>query len=158
MWRVAAVVLFFIVVILAAAMISLAPRPAPFTGPSEGFLGGNDASLYYVTDNGRPVIIFLNGEWSSSSRSSSNTATRTSMTDVTLHAKGKPDVTLNWESTKPDIATVNGNAFALTGGSVVRVGPDGTIEQLPFAPPPGKPDPEYLKRLRTHFAGEVKPK
>ena len=158
MWRVAAVVLFFIVVILAAAMISLAPRPAPFTGPSEGFLGGNDASLYYVIDNGRPLVVFLNGEWSSTSRSSSNTATRTSTTDVTLHAKGKPDVSLKWDSTKPDLATVNGNAFTLTGGSVFRVGPDGTVEQLPFAPPPAKPDQEYLKRLSAHFAGNVKPK
>ena len=159
MWRITAIVLLVVLLLvigLATFLTKHAPPP-PFAASAEGLISSLDASLYYVRGPAVHLLVYLPGSWNASTRSTSNAATRTLITDVTLHANGKPDVLLKWSSASPAEVSVGGETFALDKGSVFRVREDGTVEQLPFAPPSGDFDQAYLKRLHEHVAGAAEP-
>ena len=111
----------------------------------------NAGSIYVAQHGGDRIAVYLAGEWGSSSRSSSNAASATWTTEVTMHAKGKSDVTLKWSSGTPKQVVVNGTPFDPAAGSVFRVASSGTVEQLPFSPLRSD-DQAYLKQLNAYFA------
>ena len=117
----------------------------------EGLVMNNSGSLYFVRHSESSFALYLPGKWGSSSRSSSNSASKSWVTDVTLHATGKRDVTLQGDSKMPTQVMVNGVAFDLAVGSFLRINPGGKVEQLPFAPLPAS-DQTYLKQLNGYFA------
>ncbi|AGA25063.1 hypothetical protein [Singulisphaera acidiphila] len=150
MWRIGAA----IVVVGALGVLATGPmllgRQIPLTN-REGLVSSNDGSLYYVLHPESNFAIYLSGNWNSSARSSSNTATNAWKTDVRLHAKGKPDVMLLSDSAKPTQVVINGTPLNLASGSLFRVKADGKIEQLPFAPLPSS-DQDYLQQLNAYFS------
>jgi hypothetical protein len=153
MWRIGAAVVAVVVVGTLIVLATGSSRPGQQTPAKggEGLVSNNDGSLYFVQHPESNVAIYLPGQWTSSTRSSTNAPAKSWMTDVTLQAKGKPDVTLQGDSKTPTQINVNGVKFDLTAGSLLRLNADGKVEQLPFAPLPAT-DQAYLKRLNEYFA------
>jgi hypothetical protein len=151
MWRcvsvpIAAVALAVVLV----GPIACREADAPATNGG-GFVTSDGSCIFYEKHPEASFAIHLTGDWSSSSRSTRNTATNAWQTDVTLTCKGRPDVTVQGSSADPKRLLVNGASFDLSSGSVLRVTPAGEIEQLPFAPVSDIDQP-YVKRLGEYFA------
>jgi hypothetical protein len=153
MWRIGAVVVVVGALIVLAAGPVFSRQQGPVTS-REGLVSNNDSSLYYARHRESSFAVYLPGDWGSSTRSSSNTASNAWKTDVTLRANGKPDVALLSDSTTPTQVAINGIPYELGAGSVFRIDGDGKVEQLPFAPLPSG-DQGYLKRLSGFFSRQA---
>jgi len=126
-------------------------REASWQSPSTGLISRNTGSLFYIVPQGTPgVVLFHEGELSSSSSHTSNPKGRTFDCSGTLTTGAKVTVPYRLISADPHTMRIRDMPYDLSKGRVILITAAGEIQQIPFSPL--EPSEQYLTRLKEYLS------
>jgi len=149
MKQVVAIVVAVLAFVAILSFAFLSRSSAPWQPPSEGLIGSEHNTVYYIKTPARTVLIFLSGKWGSTSSSTHNPRTRAYACNAMLNSATDTKLAIEHDSDNADKIAIGGSQFNLTSGSVFTIDEKGKIDQLPFQPL--EVDREYVEMMSAYL-------
>ena len=131
------------------------PGGADYKPPAGGLVSTGDGSMFYIRTPAGDVVIYHNGELSSTTSHDFNPVERTFDYTGALTTGSGAKLFYRYVSTDVDVITLTDIKYNLAEGTMFEMTANADVRQSTAAPEPFVNSHEYLARLKTHFSGDA---